>query len=135
MTRWGADPFSRGAYSYVAFGSTPADFDALAEAQGRVHFAGEACIREYYATVHGAYYSGQRAAAEILGEEYVLPVPKEQGLVVPHGPSCFEIIFVHSTLKLSGKSLEIVRKEYAGRTLFKCLHAIHALLFLLLRCV
>ena len=48
VTRWGEDPFSCGAYSYMRVGSAPADVHALAapEHGGRVHFAGEACSVE-----------------------------------------------------------------------------------------
>jgi len=48
VTRWGEDPFSCGAYSYMRVGSAPADVHALAapEHGGRVHFAGEACSWE-----------------------------------------------------------------------------------------
>ncbi|CAM2826057.1 flavin monoamine oxidase family protein [Skermania piniformis] len=68
LTRWAADPFARGSYSYATVGSTPALRDDLAAAvDGRVHFAGEATYRRSPATVHGAYLSGLRAAAEILG--------------------------------------------------------------------
>jgi len=42
-TQWDVDPYSRGSYSYVAVGSTPADIETLAEpVAGRVFFAGEA---------------------------------------------------------------------------------------------
>jgi monoamine oxidase len=37
---------------------------------GRLFFAGEATSREHAATVHGAYLSGLRAAAEALASEY-----------------------------------------------------------------
>jgi len=33
----------------------------------RLFFAGEATIKEYYATVHGAYLSGVREARRIIG--------------------------------------------------------------------
>jgi monoamine oxidase len=65
-TRWAADPFSRGSYSYFAKGSSPADADALAAPVGRLHFAGEATSADHPATVHGAYASGLRAAAELM---------------------------------------------------------------------
>lgn len=67
ITRWAADPFSRGAYSFFAKGSSPADVEALAAPVGeRVYFAGEATSRDHPATVHGAYASGLRAADELL---------------------------------------------------------------------
>ncbi len=67
ITRWRNDPFARGSYSYVPVGATPEDFDALAApVADRLFFAGEATHRRCYATVHGAYLTGQREAERIL---------------------------------------------------------------------
>lgn len=69
VTRWRADPFARGSYSYLADGSEPRDRDALAApSKSRLFFAGEATDRDFPATVHGALLSGERAAEEILDE-------------------------------------------------------------------
>jgi monoamine oxidase len=66
VTRWGSDPYARGAWPYVAFGSTPDDYDALAEpVADRLFFAGDATSADYPATAHGAYLSGLRAAEEV----------------------------------------------------------------------
>ncbi|CAO2812716.1 unnamed protein product [Amaranthus hypochondriacus] len=67
-TRWGQDRFTYGSYSYVASGSSGDDYDILAESigNGRVFFAGEATNRQYPATMHGAFLSGMREAANIL---------------------------------------------------------------------
>jgi monoamine oxidase len=66
ITRWAADPFSRGSYSFNAVHSTPAMRDALASPlNGRLFFAGEATERKQYGTAHGAYLSGLRAAEEM----------------------------------------------------------------------
>jgi monoamine oxidase len=63
ITRWGGDPFSRGAYSFLATHATDEDYDILAEPVGdRLFFAGEATSRQYAATVHGAMLSGWREA-------------------------------------------------------------------------
>ncbi|WP_327084580.1 flavin monoamine oxidase family protein [Mycolicibacterium iranicum] len=68
VTRWAADPYARGSYSFLAVGSSPDDQEALAEPVGeRLGFAGEATNPEYFATVHGAYLSGLREADRILG--------------------------------------------------------------------
>ncbi|MGW6391629.1 flavin monoamine oxidase family protein [Streptomyces sp. NPDC055103] len=68
ISRWASDPYARGAYSYSKLGSTPAMRDQLAAGVGdRVFFAGEATHRKSFATVHGAYLSGIRAAKEITG--------------------------------------------------------------------
>ena len=67
MTRWGHDPFARGAYSYMAVGSSPADRAALGEPLGpRVALAGEATSVRYPSTVHGAWLSGIDAAERLL---------------------------------------------------------------------
>ncbi|GAC1524648.1 MAG: hypothetical protein NVS2B16_33220 [Chloroflexota bacterium] len=59
ITRWAADPFTRGSYSHIAPGASGDDYEALAAPVGEhLHFAGEA-------TVHGAYLSGRRAAHEV----------------------------------------------------------------------
>jgi len=68
VTRWAADPYARGSYSFLAVGSSPGDQRALAEPiSDRVAFAGEATHEEFFATVHGAYLSGLREAERILG--------------------------------------------------------------------
>jgi len=94
VTRWRADPWSRGSYSYVSTGSSGNDYDILATpiipgnpAKGnandmiknppRVFFGGEHTIRNYPATVHGALLSGLREAGRIadqfLGCPYAPP--------------------------------------------------------------
>lgn len=66
-TRWGADPLTRGAYSFSAVDSGPHDRRALAEPlPGGVHFAGEAASVDYPSTAHGALLSGRAAARRIL---------------------------------------------------------------------
>ncbi|XVF23532.1 hypothetical protein REPUB_Repub13aG0046600 [Reevesia pubescens] len=66
-TRWGGDPFSLGSYSNVAVGASGNDYDILAESvgNGRLFFAGEATTRRYPATMHGAFLTGLREAANM----------------------------------------------------------------------
>ncbi|XP_009606244.1 protein FLOWERINGUS D [Nicotiana tomentosiformis] len=66
-TRWGSDPFSFGSYSNVAVGASGDDYDILAETvgEGRLFFAGEATTRRYPATMHGAFLTGLREAANM----------------------------------------------------------------------
>ncbi|KAK8677315.1 hypothetical protein V6N13_142860 [Hibiscus sabdariffa] len=66
-TRWGGDPFSLGSYSNVAVGASGDDYDILAEnvGDGRLFFAGEATTRRYPATMHGAFLTGLREAANM----------------------------------------------------------------------
>jgi len=67
ITRWAADPFSFGSYSFLSVGARPDNYDVLAEPVGkRLFFAGEHTHRDHPSTVHGAYLSGERAAGEIL---------------------------------------------------------------------
>ena len=89
VTRWRADPWSRGSYSFIATGSSGKDLDVLsapvaAEAgdispqnPARLFFAGEHTVRNYPATVHGAMLSGIREAAQVanqfLGAPYAPP--------------------------------------------------------------
>lgn len=65
VTRWAQDKFSYGSYSYHAVGSKGLeDRAALAAPLAPVlYFAGEACDDKWPSTVHGAYRSGQTAAA------------------------------------------------------------------------
>ncbi len=64
---WQADPFSRGAYSYVLAGGLIAQKKLAEPLQNKLFFAGEATQSDgHRATVHGAFASGLRAAAEIL---------------------------------------------------------------------
>lgn len=66
-THWGSDPWSLGAYSFHAVGSGPDDRRRLAgPIDGRLFFAGEATHPGWYATAHGAYESGLRAARQFL---------------------------------------------------------------------
>ncbi|XP_012272310.1 lysine-specific histone demethylase 1A [Orussus abietinus] len=84
VTRWRADPWARGSYSFVAVGSSGSDYDLLAApvapptpsnqppgaptSQPRVFFAGEHTIRNYPATVHGAFLSGLREGGRIADQ-------------------------------------------------------------------
>ncbi|HVJ21230.1 MAG TPA: FAD-dependent oxidoreductase [Polyangiaceae bacterium] len=74
VTRWASDPFSRGAYSYMAVGATPEDLERLAAPVGKsLFFAGEATTRSHWACLHGAYVSGLREAVRLTGDSSVLP--------------------------------------------------------------
>jgi len=69
VTRWAADPFAKGSYSYLHVGATPEDHDRLGTPIGRVQLAGEATWGDDPATVHGALLSGLRAAGRVLGRD------------------------------------------------------------------
>jgi [histone H3]-N6,N6-dimethyl-L-lysine4 FAD-dependent demethylase len=101
VTRWRADEWARGSYSYVKVGSSGTDYDLLAspvkpktsanEAKfdetedaedednkvlPRLFFAGEHTIRNYPATVHGALLSGLREAGRIA-DYFIGKIPQE----------------------------------------------------------
>jgi monoamine oxidase len=74
VTRWGTDPYARGAYAYMAVGATPDDMDLLAAPVGKkLFFAGEATARSHWACLHGAHVSGLREAARLTGDIRILP--------------------------------------------------------------
>ena len=66
ITRWAADPYSLGSYSFNALGSTPAmRVELAAPLADRIFFAGEATDKKYFGTTHGAYLSGLHCAKRI----------------------------------------------------------------------
>lgn len=67
---WLSNPDIASAYSYLRPGGTPADRELLAQpiAPG-LHLAGEATWSAHPGTMHGAWFSGERAAAAVLAEE------------------------------------------------------------------
>lgn len=66
QTKWSQDRYARGSYSFVAAGNNGQEYDQLAKPVGpALYFAGEACNRDYPATVPGAYLSGLRAAGQM----------------------------------------------------------------------
>ncbi|KAJ9591190.1 hypothetical protein L9F63_002261 [Diploptera punctata] len=90
VTRWRTDPWARGSYSFVAVGSSGGDYDMLSApvssppGKCRLFFAGEHTIRNYPATVHGAFLSGLREGAHIADEFLGCPyAPPTQATVTP----------------------------------------------------
>jgi monoamine oxidase len=68
ITRWQADRFSYGSYSYHAVGTGRAARVDLhgADWDGRLWFAGEATSPDFFGTAHGAVISGEKVARNIL---------------------------------------------------------------------
>ncbi|MDF1663989.1 MAG: NAD(P)/FAD-dependent oxidoreductase [Planctomycetota bacterium] len=67
---WATDPFSKGSFTFLPTGSQRRDQKRLAKSvDKRLLFAGEACSRDYYGTVHGAMISGAQAAERLLGQK------------------------------------------------------------------
>lgn len=66
---WAADPYARGAYSWVPVGGVDAPAALAAPVEGRLYFAGEATDSGGDpGTVHGALATGARAAREIAAD-------------------------------------------------------------------
>jgi monoamine oxidase len=63
---WGADPLSRGSYSYALPGMADCRAALFTPVEDRLFFAGEACSRESYSTAHGAYLTGLAAADQAI---------------------------------------------------------------------
>ena len=63
---WRADPFARGAYSYIGVGGNDAPRALARPVDGTLFFAGEATNGAEIGTVAGALSSGRRAAREVL---------------------------------------------------------------------
>ena len=68
VTRWDTDPWSRGSYSALPAGTSPAVRRTLADAVlgGRIVLAGEYASTAYPSTTTGAYLSGRHAAQRLL---------------------------------------------------------------------
>ena len=65
-SRWGHDPFARGAYSHALPGHADKRAVLAAPVDGRLFFAGEATSPNFFSTAHGARDSGERAAREVV---------------------------------------------------------------------
>ncbi len=61
-SRWGADPYIRGAYSHARPGQASARAALREPVEARIFFAGEACSPHAFSTCHGAYETGVEAA-------------------------------------------------------------------------
>lgn len=69
LENWPADPFALGAYSVTRPGCVGARDELAKPVDKRLYWAGEATAPlPWIGTVHGAYASGRRAAAEILND-------------------------------------------------------------------
>jgi len=64
--RWFSDPLYRGSYSTWAPSFVPQYLINLGAPVGRVFFAGEATSERFFGYLHGAYFEGQVAGAQIV---------------------------------------------------------------------
>ena len=66
VTRWASNPWTLGSYAYSAPGANALEANLLAQPiDGRLFLAGEAIATSAPGTVHAAFGSGQRAAAQL----------------------------------------------------------------------
>ena len=78
---WGAEPWSRGAYSHALPGHAGDRARLKHPAESRLFIAGEATAPEFYGTCHGAWMEGERAALQVmdkLGVDRWLSEPREE---------------------------------------------------------
>jgi monoamine oxidase len=67
LSNWSQDPDTGGSYSSLAVGGVPEDFLAMESPVGeRIFLAGEHTNRDFRGTLHGAHFSGLRAAAQVV---------------------------------------------------------------------
>lgn len=68
VTRWNADKYARGSFSYCATGGSKQDFDLLSEplTDRNILFAGEATFGQHYGNTDAAFESGKREAQRIV---------------------------------------------------------------------
>lgn len=86
VTRWESDRFARGSYSNAGVNMTADDYNLMAQPLGNLYFAGEHTTVTHPATVHGAYLSGLRAAAEVF-DSLLGPIEVPIPLVLPRETS------------------------------------------------
>jgi len=67
MHCWGADPYSRGSYSYAQPGKADMRAALATAIDSRLFFAGEACSLHDYSTAHGGWFTGFDAADQVRG--------------------------------------------------------------------
>jgi monoamine oxidase len=63
---WASDPLSLGSYSHALPGEWARRAELAQPVEDRIFFAGEATSLHHFSTAHGAWESGERAAAEAL---------------------------------------------------------------------
>ena len=65
-TAWASDPFSKGSYSYALPSCIPYRTELEKNIENTIFFAGEATEHSDFGTAHGAFFSGEKAASEII---------------------------------------------------------------------
>ena len=81
IQRWGSDPFARGSYAYLRVGANGGEPEILSRPiAGRLFFAGEALHLHDPGTVHGAYWTGQRAARQVQAQSVQSTAQSDSGM-------------------------------------------------------
>jgi monoamine oxidase len=65
---WAGYPWTKGSYSYWKVGQYTKFSGMEKERQGNCHFAGEHTSQDFQGYLNGGVETGERAAAEILGD-------------------------------------------------------------------
>ena len=65
-TAWASEPLTKGSYSYAVPGQSESRKKLSNTVDKKIHFAGEATEPKHFGTIHGAYFSGERVANEII---------------------------------------------------------------------
>ncbi|WP_448808611.1 FAD-dependent oxidoreductase [Agromyces bauzanensis] len=110
-SKWAADPFARGSFSFDAVGATPELREALGEPVGeRLVLAGEACSTDAPGTLQGARDSGLRAAAHLIrlggpGERVAVIGAGVAGLTAARElvDAGFEVVVVEARDRIGGR--------------------------------
>jgi predicted NAD/FAD-dependent oxidoreductase/GNAT superfamily N-acetyltransferase len=107
-SHWCSDPDTGGAYTYLRVGGTPEHRRRLQhEILPLLWFAGEATSSDHPATMHGAWFSGERAADQVLATEGV-----ESVLVIGAGLAG---LVAAQRLQAGGREVVVVEsKPHAG---------------------
>ncbi|KAF9622233.1 hypothetical protein IFM89_030275 [Coptis chinensis] len=120
VTNWGQDPFSRGAYSYVAVGASGEDYDILGRPiENCLFFAGEATCKEHPDTVGGAMMSGLREAVRIIdilntGNDYTAEVEAMEAAQRQMESERYEVMDILKRLEAVKLSTALSRSSFNG---------------------
>lgn len=66
VSAWTGDAWTKGSYSYAIPGAQLQRMKLAEAIDEKLFFAGEATSVDYYSTVHGAYFSGQDIASQLI---------------------------------------------------------------------
>ncbi|MBM7503396.1 FAD-dependent oxidoreductase [Agromyces aurantiacus] len=121
-SRWSADPFMRGAFSFDSVGATPDLRRALGEpVEGRLVIAGEATSPDAPGTVHGAYAEGLRAARAIAdladeGDRIAVIGAGIAGLAAARtlADEGFEVVVIEAGEHLGGRLRSVEDRDFGA---------------------